>query len=531
MSKKLFVLLVVLMSLSLIGIIFVQAYHINNTVKNEEEQFTYKVKRVLSTTSTTIEEREYKEYTFKFRELMAKKGVRVDTTDIRNLWIIQDDLNSNETLIYRNGILEENFKIPSFIDIGLDSINITRISNERETRISGKNDSQTLDGNSLNQTIDVSPEALLMQSVQISRSKEIMFETAYKDMAKRSPIHQRISNRELSELLSKKLKENDININFDYAIYHKDLATKVQTDNFELDKASTFGVPIFLDNNNESEYTLYLNFPERSKFILSSIIGMALLSIIFTSIIIIAYTSAIYQLIKQRKISQIKTDFINNMTHEFKTPIATINLALDAIRNPKIIGDEEKVKRYLKMIKDENKRMHAQVENVLRISKLEKNELNISKDKVDLHEVILDAITHIELIVEDRNGSIETHLDAPISSVLANETHFTNVIVNILDNAVKYSDGKPDINVLTENIGKSIILKISDKGNGMSKSVQKRVFEKFYREHTGDVHNVKGHGLGLAYVKRIVDDHSGHVSVESEKGKGSTFIIKLPLIS
>jgi len=531
MSKKLFVLLVVLMSLSLIGIIFVQAYHINNTVKNEEEQFTFKVKRVLSSTSTTIEEREYKEYAFKFRELMAEKGVQVDTTDIRNLWIIQDDLNSNETLIYRNGILEENFKIPSFIDIGLDSINITRISNERETRISRKNELEKIDGNNINQSMDTSPEALLLQSVQISRSKEVMFETAYKDMAKRSPIHKRVSRRDLSELLSKKLVENNIDIDFEYSIYHKDLATKVQTENFELIKESTYGVPIFLDNNNESEYWLYVNFPERSSFILSSILGMALLSIIFTTIIIIAYTSAIYQLIKQRKISQIKTDFINNMTHEFKTPIATINLALDAIRNPKVIGDEEKVKRYLKMIKDENKRMHAQVENVLRISKLEKNELNISKDKVDLHDIIEDAITHIELIVESRNGYIKTSLDAKISSVLANETHFTNVIVNILDNAVKYSDDKPKIQVVTENVGNSILLKISDQGNGMPKSVQKRVFEKFYREHTGDVHNVKGHGLGLAYVKRIVDDHSGHVSVESEKGKGSTFIIKLPLIS
>jgi len=206
-------------------------------------------------------------------------------------------------------------------------------------------------------------------------------------------------------------------------------------------------------------------------------------------------------------------------------------LALDAIKNPKIIGDEDKVKRYLKMIKDENNRMHAQVENVLRISKLEKNELNISKDQVDLHELILDAITHIELIVENRNGYINTNLDAKLSSVLANETHFTNVIVNILDNAVKYTNGKPEINMTTENIGNNIILKISDRGSGMTKSVSKRVFEKFYREHTGDVHNVKGHGLGLAYVKRIVDDHSGHVSVESEKGHGSTFIIKLPLIS
>ena len=293
----------------------------------------------------------------------------------------------------------------------------------------------------------------------------------------------------------------------------------------------SYGVPIFLDNNDESEYKLYVNFPKRNRFILSSILGLALLSIIFTTIIIIAYTSAIYQLIKQRKIAQIKTDFINNMTHEFKTPIATISLALDAIKNPKIIGDEDKVKRYLKMIKDENNRMHAQVENVLRISKLEKNELNISKDQVDLHELILDAITHIELIVENRNGYINTNLDAKLSSVLANETHFTNVIVNILDNAVKYTNGKPEINMTTENIGNNIILKISDRGSGMTKSVSKRVFEKFYREHTGDVHNVKGHGLGLAYVKRIVDDHSGHVSVESEKGHGSTFIIKLPLIS
>ena len=219
------------------------------------------------------------------------------------------------------------------------------------------------------------------------------------------------------------------------------------------------------------------------------------------------------------------------MTHEFKTPIATINLALDAIRNPKIIADEDKVKRYLKMIKDENKRMHAQVENVLRISKLEKNELNISKERLKLHDIVEDAITHVELIVENRQGYIKTHFDAVKSSVLANETHFTNVIVNMLDNAIKYSDDEPKIDVYTENVGTNIILKIADQGNGMSKQVAKRVFEKFYREHTGDVHNVKGHGLGLAYVKRIVEDHQGHITVESEKGKGSTFIIRLPLIS
>ena len=219
------------------------------------------------------------------------------------------------------------------------------------------------------------------------------------------------------------------------------------------------------------------------------------------------------------------------MTHEFKTPIATINLALDAIRNPKVIDDKERVIRYLSIIKEENKRMHAQVENVLRISKLEKNELNISKDRVDLHELVDDAIAHVELLVEDRQGYIKTFFEAGNSSILANETHFTNVIVNILDNAIKYSPETPKIEVYTESIGTNILLKIKDYGGGMSKAAAKMVFEKFYREHTGNIHNVKGHGLGLAYVKRIVEDHQGYVSVESEKEKGSTFTIKLPLIS
>lgn len=219
------------------------------------------------------------------------------------------------------------------------------------------------------------------------------------------------------------------------------------------------------------------------------------------------------------------------MTHEFKTPIATINLALDAIKNPKIIDDKEKVQRYLQMIKDENKRMHAQVENVLRISKLEKNELDISKEPVDVITIVEDAIEHVSLIIEDREGKITKHFNAKRSTILLNEVHFTNVLVNILDNAIKYSIGAPIIDVFIDNSKDFIVIKIQDQGAGMSKIAQKRVFEKFYREHTGDIHNVKGHGLGLAYVKQIVEDHNGLVFVESEKGKGSTFILKMPLIN
>jgi two-component system phosphate regulon sensor histidine kinase PhoR len=522
MNKRLFVLLMVLMSLSLVGIIFVQAYYINNSVKNKEEQFTFNVKKALTYTSSAVEEREYEKYVHELEALLAI-GVQPDSTAIRSITVFRQNDNTNEIIIYNNGILEENYKIPSFIDISLDSLNFSRFTNKTEKRVFTNTD---LDG-----TLSITPEESFENVLSMDKLDKEVFESHYREQVKTTPIHHRVDKNDIERMLSSKLEEDGIDIGFEFAIYARDLATKVQSDNFELGLNSTIGVPIFMDNVNGSDYRLYINFPERQKFILSSIIGVIILSIVFTSIIIIAYFSAIYQLRKQRQISQIKTDFINNMTHEFKTPIATINLALDAIRNPQVINDELKVKRYLKMIKDENKRMHAQVENVLRISKLEKNELNISKDRVKLHDLIEDAVTHIQLIVEDRKGYIKTHLDAAKSSVLANEMHFTNVIVNILDNAVKYSDDEPKIDIYTENIGNNIFLKIKDQGNGMSKAVQKRVFEKFYREHTGDVHNVKGHGLGLAYVKRIVDDHQGYITVESEKGKGSTFIIKLPLIS
>ena len=210
------------------------------------------------------------------------------------------------------------------------------------------------------------------------------------------------------------------------------------------------------------------------------IIIITLLSLIFTMIIIIGYMSAVYQLIQQRKISQMKSDFINNMTHEFKTPIATINLALDAIKNPKIFNNKAKVWDYISMIKEENKRMNAQVENVLRISKLQKKQLIISKDRLQLHELIEDAITHVELIVKNRVGYIKTNFKATKASILANDSYFTNVIVNILDNAVKYSEGPPKIDITTENHGNSILMSIKDQGVGIGKDAQKRVFEEFY---------------------------------------------------
>jgi len=522
MNKKLFTLLVILMSLSLIGIIFVQAYFINNSLETKEGQFSFNVKKALNYTTTQLADNEYKKYVKALNKIISE-GRDPDTTAIRNITVYKQDNTTNQIIVYNTGILEENFKVPSLIDLNIDSLDLSNFKGKTTTKI--------YDNNFFAGDMVTSNEQSFEKVLNMDKLQKATFETQYKSEIKNTPIHQRVTSLDIQNLLSKKLKEDNIDIDFEFAIFHDNIGTKIQSKNFDQSLIPLLGVPIFLDDNDESDFMLFINFPERKKFIISSIIVVTLLAMLFTLIIIIAYTSALYQLIKQRKISQMKSAFINNMTHEFKTPISTINLALDAIRNPKIISDKEKVLRYLKIIKEENKRMNAQVENVLRISQLQKKQLNISKDRYKLHDLIEDAITHVELIVEDRKGYIKTHFNADKSSVLANQTYFTNVIVNVLDNAVKYSNEAPQIDVYTENVGNNILLSIKDHGKGMNKAVQKRIFEEFYREYTGNVHNVKGHGLGLSNVKRIVDNHQGMVSVESVKGQGSTFIIKLPLIA
>jgi two-component system phosphate regulon sensor histidine kinase PhoR len=364
---------------------------------------------------------------------------------------------------------------------------------------------------------------------RLDKYDKLELESIFKNIVSRSPIHDRVSNNEIRMNLDNELTARNIDTKFEFGVFSDELITKVKSDKFVQKTGYTYKVPLFVTDES-IDYVLYVSFPAKKEYILSTISWILILSAVFIFIIILTFASALYQLIRQKQISEIKTDFINNMTHEFKTPIATINLAIDSIRNPKIIGDQEKVIRYAEMIRQENKRMHAQVENVLRISKLEKNQLDLSKDMVDVHDIIDDAISHFNLIISDRDGFIEKSYEAQQSEILASKFHMTNVITNILDNAVKYTDGSPKIKIQTSNAVNTVIIKISDQGIGMSKGVQKKVFNKFYREQTGNIHNVKGHGLGLSYVKSIIEKHQGHVFVDGEKGKGSTFTIKLPII-
>ena len=224
--------------------------------------------------------------------------------------------------------------------------------------------------------------------------------------------------------------------------------------------------------------------------------------------------------------SEIKSDFINNISHEFKTPIATINLALDAISSSKN-NLNDKFNSYLGMIREENSRMLSQVENILTISQLEKSSNPFEMEDTDIHEVIEDAIEHVKLIVESRKGSIKISLDAAKSIISGNSNHLENIIINILDNAVKYSKKNPHIIISSSNSDGNIIICIQDNGIGMDKNIQKLIFEKFYREQNGNIHDIKGHGLGLSYVKKIIDFHNGKIALESKKGVGTKFYITL----
>ncbi len=527
MNKFFFRLLLILMSLSLIGIILVQVYWFNTSLQNNDEQFKFHVKQVIGNVANKLQKQEAYSFYDKYNQYKDSTGKIPQKNDLLDFYYIQKNHQTNQTTIYKSSITSEDYDISSsFFDKKLDSV---KFRNFNSTRISEIYNDRNID-NSKSDNSKL-PDVKIEKTGNLDILNNAQFEIFFKDIASAMSIQERVSIETLNKLLKDELEEYGVNTPFEFAIYSKEKETKVKSDGFIYDINKSYSIPIFIDNEGNNHYKLYVEFPQKKMFILSDLIGITVLSIIFTLIIIIAYSSALNQLIRQRNISEIKTDFINNMTHEFKTPIATINLALDAIKNPKIIDNKEKVFKYLQMIKDENKRMHAQVENVLRISKLEKKELDISKVSINIIGVIEDAIEHVHLILEDKNGTITKHFSALRTSVLLSDTHFTNVIVNILENAIKYSPETPEIDLFVENVKDFVVIKIKDKGIGMSKIAQKRVFEKFYREHTGDLHNVKGHGLGLAYVKRIIDDHNGQIFVESEKGKGSTFIIKIPLIN
>lgn len=336
--------------------------------------------------------------------------------------------------------------------------------------------------------------------------------------------------REISNALQRSLTFTNIETPYEFAVIRNG---DVQEGTYKKARGedflnSKYKVWLFPDNIVDQDILLSVVFPEKNNYVLGSMAWILGGSMLFSLFILSTFALSLFFIIKTKKVSEMKSDFINNMTHEFKTPIATISLAADTITNPKVIKDESSIKHFIGMIKKENSRMNKKVETILQIASLDKKEIDFRFEDVSMHTIIGHAVDTIDIQVQQRNGKIILKLDAGNPVVCGDSEHLTNLVNNFLDNALKYSLENPEITVTTKNVEKGLLMTIEDKGIGMSKTVQSKIFGRFYRQASGNVHDVKGFGLGLNYARAIIDAHKGNVTVTSEPGKGTKFDVYLP---
>ena len=511
---------------SLVAIILVQVYWTYSAWKDKEEEFSLSVIQSLKIVSSQIQDREISDYINAFERLIDSVGTPNESNYTDVFLFMDENISSNLTSFYAYGILEEDY------NINLSEINLNIENEEKIKDLKNVKTTTILNNDQIfNRENRFASSINKLKSVErINIFDQAKYRSAFLDYSSTIPIHRRVSSIELKTLLEAELRTKNISTEFEFGIYNNGLATKIKSNSYiESQSGPSYKTPIFVNDKGESPYALVVSFPERDRYVFSSIISVAGLSILLTLFVLIVSTTAIYQIIYQKKISEIKSDFINNMSHEFKTPIATINLALDAIKNPKTIDKASKVKDYIKVIKEENNRMLSQVEDILLISQLEKGILPIKMESVNIDEIIKNSIYHVKLILQNKKGKIDVDYKAYESNIIGNFDHLTNVFVNILDNALKYSENIPIIKIGTKIIDNYFQINIEDNGIGMDKLTKRLIFDKFYRKETGNIHDVKGHGLGLSYVKKIIELHKGKIELISKIKDGTKFIIKLPL--
>ncbi len=346
----------------------------------------------------------------------------------------------------------------------------------------------------------------------------------------RVQINEELQPFYLESLLQTEFLNREINYKFQYSIYNcfndSIVYTKVVGSSKNKSNEAEISVPPAVKWDNDNHY-FSVFFPSLDFEIISQMRFWVISSIVLIAVLIF-FAYVINVILRQKKLSEIKNDFINNMTHELKTPISTIALASDVLMQNGIETNPEKLKNYARIIKDENQRLQNQVERVLQIARLEKDELEMNKQQFDLHELIELAVPTIEMNFAEKELKISVNLKATNAVLRGDEMHITNVIFNLLDNAAKYGGASPEIDIETHQTEKGIFLSVSDKGPGIAKEQQKDIFEKFYRISTGNVHDVKGFGLGLHYVRTIVDAHEGKIKLNSKVGEGSQFELFFP---
>ncbi|GET27605.1 sensor histidine kinase KdpD [Prolixibacter sp. NT017] len=534
MNKKRFIGLVVLMGISLLGIVAVQYYWFHSAAKVRNELFDRSVNEALTSASKRLQ--------------------TMQDYPIVNQYFFNDSLqwtpdppppppppvkfHVQGTTSYRIKVNPKMNKIENEIQVftskrdSIITLHKTHVNDSLIQFITQKQLKKSIQDSNLARIIVKDSMVLLPEFEKRIEDKAKQLKNLAKQMVveiKDWHAGRDLDMKQIHHVLKEEFERKDIPIDFHFVVMANDsviggdLPENVIPENAQTYQTGLFPYDVFRQN-----LKLNVFFPDKDSFVGRNMFWLLGLSLLFTIVILLTFTLSILFILRQKKISEMKSDFINNMTHEFKTPIATIGVAADSIVNEKVISEEEKVRYFAGMIKKENRRMNSQVEKILQIARMDRNNGDYHFEAVNAHELIEKAIQSISLQIEKRKGQIDTYLEASNPVVMTDATHFTNVIYNLLDNAVKYSADKPEIVLRTSSVSKGISITVEDHGIGMNRAVQAKIFERFYRQPTGNIHNTKGFGLGLSYVKAVIDANKGTITVHSEAGKGSRFVIFIP---
>ena len=517
MSNRVVWIIISLMTVSLIGLTSFQVYWINNAIKLSNERFNKDVHESLNQVAHKLERHElatiaYNDFVFfEDTSITVNYHANAEGNEMKEdqeiqVVIVDDTLPAKQTQTWVTSSNGNSQKLHV-----KDSLGDVHFEYTVETK-------DTASGTEVNVKRVLKKTATLNAVVQRMVTQESIGVAA------------RIEPRTLDSLLRIEFENKGIDIYFNFGVVDENSKNFLVLQSNTPKEAdllnSSLKASLFPNDILENATYLVVNFPTKDQFLFKKIFATLSSSVILLLVIIACFAYAIYIIFKQKKLSALKNDFINNMTHEFKTPIATVSLACEALSDKEIA--KVNVDKYVGVIKDETIRLETQVEKVLEAATMEKGDLQVSKNQEDLHAIINDCADRAQIQIEAENGSLKRMLEAKNHFALVDGHHFSNAISNLLDNAVKYSNGNPNISITTKGKDGYITIEIQDKGIGITKDQQKYIFEKFYRVPTGNIHNVKGFGLGLNYVLYVVQAHQGQITVSSEPGKGSVFTIDIP---
>ncbi|HKI90204.1 MAG TPA: HAMP domain-containing sensor histidine kinase [Draconibacterium sp.] len=520
MSRKMLVTLIFLMAVVLSGLIFVQIHTIKSASDIKEEQFDRQVKYALGLVTFQLEQFERRE-----AQIYALQGrLPGDNSTANNLNVFPRNPANQGSLNIKFGYSEssENSFFGSIQEFQLEY---------NDSTLSEQPDS--LDGNT--QVFDRMHNYDQIQQQREEQWRKTIDWSNYKVRLEDRPIRERIDSVYLEKILANAIAETGIKLDYKYAVTNANLGRRkiiMGSPDYNPNKNDEFNARLFqLDFYGAQPNYLNIYFPKRSGYLLKATGFTIIPTILLTALLIGIFAYTIMIIFRQKKLSMIKNDFINNMTHELKTPISTISLASQMLEDGSVTNTPKTIEHISRVINQESKRLSFQVEKVLQMAVFNEGRLKFKFKEFDVNEMIKTVTSNFELRVKNKSGTLETEISAEHPEIKGDEVHITNVIFNLLDNAVKYSKEIPEIKVKTENKKDFIVISVQDKGIGIPKEYLNQIFDRFYRVPTGNVHNVKGFGLGLSYVKKIVDLHNGNIKVESAVNKGTKFSILFPQIN